>query len=105
MSVSLAVTQGDPNNPAAPDAKAYWEKAFGSFDKEEAGEEGEKKEKGEGRGREERGKATPPKKIDGLGGEAYWTASVSMTLYVLKNDAFISVIVAEELFRLPPSTC
>jgi hypothetical protein len=94
MSVSLAVTQGNPNNPAAPNAKAYWEKTFGSFRKEEAGEQGEKKEKGEGRGREESEKGTPPKKIEGVGEEAFWSGNrFGGALYVLKKEMILRLSV------------
>ena len=35
--------------------------------------------------------AVPPKKIPGIGDEAYWTAGPGGALYVLKGDAFIRI--------------
>jgi len=94
MSVSLVVTQRDPNNPTAPDVKTYWEETFGRFRGEQAGEKGENKEEREGRGREEREKATPPTKIEGVGEEAFWSGNrFGGALYVLKKDVLIRISV------------
>ena len=50
----------------------------------------------EGREREEKEASAPPKKIDGIGEEAYWTSNrFGGVLYVLKGDAFISISVWE----------
>jgi hypothetical protein len=36
----------------------------------------------------------PPKKIDGIGDEAYWTAGrIGGALYILKDDTFIRISV------------
>jgi len=43
---------------------------------------------------DEREVSAPPKKIDGIGEEAYWTSNrFGGILYVLKNDVFISISV------------
>ena len=48
----------------------------------------------EGRETEEKEASVPPKKIDGVGEEAYWTSNrFGGMLYVLKKDAFISISV------------
>jgi len=105
-SISLVLTQraegADGKSP-----KQFWETNFHSKLKEEAGKEreeakekreGEKKaekeseEKSEKHGEEE--EAPPPKKIDGVGDEAFWTGNrFGGALYVLKNDSFIRVSV------------
>jgi hypothetical protein len=99
LSVSIAVTQFDPNNVAAPSAREYWEQTFGRFRKEET--ETEKKEHEEkgapstrGGGREESEEGTPPKKMDGVGEEAFWAGNrVGGALYVLKGDVFFRISV------------
>ena len=92
-SVSLAVTQSNPDRPGHRTPKDFWRETFGRFSGDEAASEKEKKETPEPRrekGEEE--KSTPPKKIDGLGDEAYWTGNrLGGALYVLKKDSFIRV--------------
>jgi hypothetical protein len=98
LSVSIAVTQFDPKNVAAPSPREFWDKTFGPFRKEET--EAEKKE-GEAKsapntrgGREEDEERTPPKKIDEVGEEAFWAGNrFGGALYVLKGDVFIRISV------------
>jgi len=94
-SVSLAVTQMNPKRPGNRTPKDFWKETFGRFSGDESASEKEKKESPEpGRGKDEQEKSTPPKKIDGLGDEAYWIGNrMGGTLYVLKNDSFIRVAV------------
>jgi hypothetical protein len=88
-SVSLAVMQRDPNNPAAGSPKDFWNERFGRYSGEE--KEGDK-DKQKTEGREEKEGAVPPKKIDGIGEEAFWASNrFGGILYVLKGDAFISI--------------
>jgi hypothetical protein len=98
LSVSIAVTQFDPNNVAAPSPREYWEQTFGRFRKEK--NETEKKEPEEKpapnmrAGGEEGEETTPPKRIDGVGEEAFWAGNrVGGALYVLKADVFIRISV------------
>jgi hypothetical protein len=98
LSVSLAVTQRDPKNPSAPSPREQWKQIFDRFDKEneaKAKEEVEKEGgKEHGREEEEGEKMQPPKKIDGVGEEAFWSGNrFGGALYVLKGDAFIRVSV------------
>jgi hypothetical protein len=98
LSVSLAVTQRDPKNPSAPSPRSEWERTFGRFDNEgKAGANEEAKEKVEkGRGLEEQEgeKMAPPKKIGGIGEEAFWSGGrFGGALYVLKGDLFIRISV------------
>ena len=104
-SVSLAVVQADPRATPKRSIKELWEQTFGKEEADKGKNEAEKesqevkekreslrKQKGE---REEEERAIPPKKIDGVGEEAYWSASrVGGALYVLKNnDAYVRVSV------------
>jgi hypothetical protein len=95
-SVSLAVTQSAPDSPTARNPKEFWKETFGRYDgkaKEEEGDE-EKKKSLRGREEEEEGKGNPPKKIEGIGDAAYWSANrMGGALYVLKNDVYVRVSV------------
>lgn len=98
-SVSLAVTQSDPHSSAKRSPKDFWKKTFGRFEGEakESEDDKEKKEslrdQARARGGEEEA-SVPPKKIDGVGEEAYWTGSrFGGALYVLKKDVFIRISV------------
>jgi hypothetical protein len=97
LSVSLAVTQPDPKNPAALSPREHWKQTFGRFDNEkeaEIKEEEQRNEKKERGHEEEEEKATPPKKIEGIGEEAFWAGNrVGGALYVLKGDVFIRISV------------
>ena len=86
-SVSLAVTQRDLSQPTGRSVKAFWEETFGRYDDE-------KKESDQGRSEEERKESIPPKRIDGIGEDAFWSRNrVGGALYVLKKDTFIRISV------------
>jgi hypothetical protein len=91
-SISLTVTQR-AEGPDARSPKQLWTETFDkreAEDKDKAKENGEK-EKGE---RGEKEEARPPKRIDGVGEEAFWSGNrVGGALYVLKGDTFIRVSV------------
>jgi hypothetical protein len=92
-SVSLAVTQSDPASTKARTPKEYWKETFGQFDGKVKEEEGDA-EKRESLREHEEEKGTPPKKLEGIGDSAYWSANrMGGALYVLKNDVFIRVSV------------
>jgi hypothetical protein len=94
-SVSLAVTQTNSKRPGNRTPKDFWKETFGRSSGDESAREKEKKESPEpGREKGEQEKSTPPKRIDGLGDEAYWTGNrMGGALYVLKKDSFIRVAV------------
>jgi hypothetical protein len=99
-SVSLAVTQTDPDAPAKRSVKEYWEGMFEKYKGEQKGPERESdKEKKESlqeqrREKGEEAESVPPKKITGVGEEAFWIGSrVGGALYVRKSNAFIRVSV------------
>lgn len=99
-SVSLTVTKADSGGTEKRNAREYWVETFGKYantddkperSKEEKRERATKEEK-ESPGAEREKESRPPRKIDGLGDEAYWTRSrVGGVLYVLKNDAVVRV--------------
>ena len=95
-SVSLAVTQPDPASATARNPCEFWQQTFGRYEgeaKEEKGDEEKKKSLREREGEEE-GKGRPPKKLEGIGDAAYWTANrTGGALYVLKKDVYIRVSV------------
>src|SRR5437868_12886701 len=95
-SVSLAVTQPDPASATARNPREFWQQTFGRYEgaaKEEEGDEEKKKSLREREGEEE-GKGRPPKKLEGIGDAAYWTANrMGGALYVLKKDVYIRVSV------------
>ncbi len=84
-SISLAVTQR-AKSAGARDPKEFWEDRFGGEKHENREREREK-----GRGEEEE-ESSPPKKIAGVGDEAFWIASrVGGALYVLKGNSYLTV--------------
>lgn len=93
QSVSVAVTQRNPDSASARDPKAFWKDTFGRYEGEMKEREGdEEKKKSLGEEAEERGQ--PPKKIEGVGEEAWWTANrMGGALYVLKNNVMIRISV------------
>jgi hypothetical protein len=92
-SVSLAVTQSDPAAANARSPKDFWKETFGRYDGEVKEEKGDD-EKRESLHEQDEEKGKAPKKIDGIGESAYWSANrMGGALYVLKNDIFIRVSV------------
>ena len=81
-SVNLALVQEriDQKNNRGP--KDFWKQKFDPYQNEEPKtKSGDEKEQG-----------SAPKKIEGLGDEAYWVGNrFGGMLYVLKGDAFISI--------------
>jgi hypothetical protein len=90
-SVSLTLTQTDPASKNAGDPKEFWKQTFGRYEGEAKDQEGDEEKKKSLREEDEE-KGRPPKKIDGIGDAAYWTANrMGGALYVLKNHVFIRV--------------
>jgi hypothetical protein len=95
-SVSLAVTQS--GGPGKQSPKDFWKVTFGRYEGGQKEHEGDKEKRenlrDQRRGKEEAHEATPPKKINGIGDDAYWAANpVGGALYVLKQEAFIRISV------------
>src|SRR5437667_1630375 len=88
-SVSVAVMQRDPGRPTTTSPKDFWKERFGRY----SGNEKERdKDKEETERKEEKEESVPPKKIEGIGEEAFWASNrFGGVLYILKGDAFISI--------------
>lgn len=93
-SVSLAITQSDPGSATKRNANEFWTETFDRYDKDEkkggkeSADDKEKKESLENQARErgEEKEAAPPKKISGIGDEAFWSGTrVGGALYVLNR--------------------
>jgi hypothetical protein len=83
-SVSLSLAQ--PNQDKKDSVRQFWENTFGDS------EHGRKEKEREGEGEIEEG--APPRKIAGLGQEAFWFSSpIGGVLYVLKGDHYIRLSV------------
>lgn len=96
MSVSLAVIQSTAKSVNRSEARDYWTSTFGRFAQGQSPSEDEKKARDgkPGEKREEEERRTPPKKIDGVGEEAYWTGNrFGGALHVFKNNLIIRVSV------------
>ena len=96
-SVSLAITQSNPEFNKSP--RDYWKETFGRFGKKENEEEAEKEkaekeEAGRAGRRNEEEEGRPPKKIEGVGEEAFWSGNrFGGALYVLKKESIVRVSV------------
>jgi len=90
-SVSLSLTEANQGSPQKRSPKEFWKDTFGrSEGKTEAHEGDEEKRRSLKENEGEEGPA--PKKVEGIGDAAYWTANrVGGAIYVLKNDVFIRV--------------
>jgi hypothetical protein len=97
-SVSLAVTQRDPASSGKRSVKDFWNETFGRFTDEEKESNGDKEERErlreQPRRQDEEKAFIPPKKIEGIGDDAFWSPSpVGGAIYVLKKDFFIRISV------------
>jgi hypothetical protein len=89
-SVSIALIQKDPNQRDKRSPKEFWKEKFGPFSANGKERDG----KAETKAREEKEEGIPPKKISGLGDDAYWASNrFGGILYVLMGDAFVSISV------------
>src|SRR5215469_13113250 len=89
-SVSLAVTQRDPASSGERRVKDLWNETFGRFtdaEKENSDDRERESLREQGRRRGEEKTFIPPKKIDGIGDDAFWSPNpVGGAIYVLKKD-------------------
>jgi hypothetical protein len=93
-SVSLAVTQRDPTSSGKRSLNDFWNETFGRFTDEEKKSNSDKEESKrlpeQARREGEEKTFIPPKRIDGLGDDAFWSPNpVGGAIYVLKKDVFI----------------
>jgi hypothetical protein len=94
-SVSLALTTSDGTAGGKARVKDSWQQMFSGKDEDADERKGDKekreslREQSHEKGEE---KKVPPKKIEGLGGEAYWVGSpVGGALYVFIKDAILRI--------------
>lgn len=81
-SVALALVRSDPKQGSKRSPKDFWKEKFDPYQDEEP----------ETKSGDEKKQGSAPKKIEGLGDNAYWVGSrFGGMLYVLKGDAFISI--------------
>ena len=81
--------QRDPGHPTTTSPKDFWKERFGRYSGDDA-ERDKVKEETEGKGEKE--ESVTPRRIDGIGQEAFWASNrFGGVLYVLKGDAFISI--------------
>jgi hypothetical protein len=81
-SVNLDLIQIDPNEPRNRSPKDFWKEKFDPYEDEEPKTNRD----------DEKEQGVPPKKITGLGDEAYWVNNrFGGVLYILKGDAIISI--------------
>jgi hypothetical protein len=92
MSVSLALIQPSPRSATGTEAKDYWEQTIHVPPEPPAGEaQRDKPDQKSERGEEEE-KKNPPKKVDGVGDEAYWSGNrFGGALYVLKRNVILRI--------------
>ena len=87
LSVKIDNVDGSFPQSGLNHADIVWEETFGRFDKD-------KEERDRARSEREEKESTPPKKIEGIGDEAYWSGGrLGGALYVLKNASFIRISV------------
>lgn len=80
-SVNLAIVQNDPNQPGNRSPKDFWKEKFDPYENEAPKANRDEKEEG-----------PAPKRINGLGDEAFWVSNrFGGILYILKGDVFISI--------------
>jgi len=92
MSVSLAILQPGSESATGREARDYWEKTMRGSSERSAGEA----EREDGIHKSERGeeeeKKSPPKKVDRVGDEAYWSGNrFGGALYVLKKNVILRI--------------
>ncbi len=90
-SVSLAITQRDTASEKAVDPETFWHETFAKYVGHAPEKEGDEEKKKSLRENDEEGRQLP-KKIEGIGEDAFWSANrVGGALYVLKNNVFIRI--------------
>ena len=95
-SVSVTLTEQNPQAKSTQSMKDYWEMTFGKDEhKSEREREREReKKKQETREGEEEEEGAPMEPVRGVGDEAFWSASrVGGALYVLKRDRYLRISV------------
>jgi hypothetical protein len=91
-SITLEVFQKHPTDASKRSPIEFWNHTFARYRESKEGEKKEAERRGSREGEE--GEGVPPRKLKGLGDEAFWVSNrFGGTLYVLKEKAFISISV------------
>ncbi|CAN5560530.1 hypothetical protein BH18VER2_BH18VER2_06230 [soil metagenome] len=88
QSVNLTLTVPDPNASTQLSPAAFWKEKFAPYQTGAVAREAGEKSR-EPRGEEEGERRDPPKKIEGIGDEAFWMGPDA--LYVLRGDVYLRV--------------
>lgn len=92
MAVSVALIQPSAGSATGTEARAYWENTVRRSSEHTPGEASERAN--EKRGEREEENKNPPKKIDGVGEEAYWSGNqFGGALYVLSRNIILRISV------------
>jgi hypothetical protein len=92
-SVTLAITQRDNASEKARDPKTFWKETFGKYSGHPPEKEGDEEKKNSLRENDEEGRMFP-KKIEGIGEDAWWSANrMGGALYFLKDNVFVRISV------------
>jgi hypothetical protein len=87
-SVNLVLVEKDLNQRSKRSPKDFWNEKFGPYNTNERERDG----KAQSKAGDEKEKGTPPKKVSGLGDDAYWVSNrFGGVLYILKGDVFLSI--------------
>jgi len=93
-SVSLALTQANPDYKGKRTPKDYWAETFGPYDDEKQADRPSATGADAKPDKEKEEKAAPPRKIDGVGEDAFWVGNrIGGALYVLKDNAILRISV------------
>jgi hypothetical protein len=96
-SVSVTLTERNPEAKSSQSMKDFWETTFGKDENKserEREKEREKKKQEARREGEEEEEGAPMEPVRGVGDEAFWSASrVGGALYVLKRDRYLRISV------------
>jgi hypothetical protein len=101
-SISLTLTERNPDKSGGQSVKEFWENTFGKEERKSEPERRKDRDKEKEKPRAqpdsrsvgEEEESAPPEPVHGLGDEAFWSASrIGGALYVLKSDRYIRISV------------
>ncbi len=97
-SISLTLTERNPDSKGGEGVRDFWEQTFGKDEKksesERKKERDQEKKKPEAKREGEEEESAPLEPVRGVGDEAFWSVSrVGGALYVLKRDHFFRISV------------
>ena len=94
MSVSFVVIQPSPRSATGTEANDYWDKTMHVSAEPSAADAQRDNADHKAESGEEEEKKNPPKKVEGVGDEAYWSGNrFGGALYVLKRNVILRISV------------